>query len=71
MQRKTEIRYIKSLRRLESDRHIGKVLINMKEFDIKQDTLKVLEVPQESTDLEKEQYYLETLNNDECRANKK
>ena len=42
----------------------------MKEFDIKQDTLKVLEVPQKSTDLEKEQYYLATLNNDEWGYNK-
>lgn len=42
----------------------------MKAFDINKDPLKVLEVSQESTDLEKEQYYMETLDNNEWGYNK-
>lgn len=45
-------------------------MISMKEFDITKDELKVLEAPKESTDLEKEAYYLEALNNEEWGYNK-
>lgn len=42
----------------------------MKAFDITQDELKILEPPTNTTDLEKEMYYLETLNNEEWGYNK-
>ncbi len=42
----------------------------MKVFDITKDLLKVLEIPNETTDLEKEAYYLATLENDEWGYNK-
>ncbi len=44
--------------------------MSMKEFDINIDELKVLETPEESTDFEKEVYYLKNLNNDEWGFNK-
>ncbi|MBP3888724.1 MAG: hypothetical protein J6F30_13935 [Cellulosilyticum sp.] len=42
----------------------------MKAFDITKDPLKVLEVPMKNTDLQKEEYYLSTLQNDEWGYNK-
>lgn len=42
----------------------------MKEFDINQDQVIMLETPEGSTELEKEQYYLSTLKNNEWGYNK-
>lgn len=44
--------------------------MDIKVFDIQQDALRMLEPKVDSTDLEKEQYYLETLQNNEWGFNK-